>query len=66
VLQEQYGADITDYRKARPKGLTRHGILAVLERPVFGGSVLDPSVITRPDLNNPDVGHAALTGPSRP
>lgn len=65
VLQERYGADITAYRKARPKGLTRHGILALLERAVFGGSVLDPSAMTRPDLNNPDVGHAALTWPSR-
>lgn len=66
MRQEHYGADITAYRKARPKGLTRHGILAVLERAVLGGSVLDSSVMTRPDRNNPDVGHPALTWPSRP
>lgn len=66
TLQERYSADIAAYRAARPKGLTRRGVLAVLERAVFGGSVLHASVMTRPDLSNAEVGHPALHWAGRP
>lgn len=38
------------YRKLRPKGLTREGIFAVVERVLFSGAFGSKSV-TKPDLN---------------
>lgn len=57
-LQHDYAADIPTYRAARPKGLTRHGIAALLERLVFGGAL--GLRMTTPNLNLPDVQYPPL------
>lgn len=41
------------YRKAHPGGLLRGGILAVVERAMFGGTVLGGLKMAKPDLNLP-------------
>lgn len=68
LLQDGCGADLARYRRERPKGLTRDGILQLLERAVFGGSPLGGTTMTRPDLSQPDVGVPWLdwAPPARP
>lgn len=61
LLQHQYGADLRRYLAARPRGLTRRGVVALLERALYGGTVLDAVQMRAMDLVNPDLGHPALT-----
>jgi hypothetical protein len=49
------------YRKERPSGMSRRGILATFERLVFSGPDKAPLL----NLNMPDVGHEPL-GPWEP
>lgn len=48
------------YRKARPHGLTRNGLVAMLERAMLGGSFLNPVAMARPDLNDQEIGYPAV------
>lgn len=51
---------VPQYRKAHGRGLTQHGVLAWIERIMFGGVPLVGGVkVTRPDLNA-EVSHPPL------
>lgn len=60
VLQQEFASDVRLYRRGRPKGLTREGILSVVSRAMFGGTILGGLPMAKPNLNEPDVGHPAL------
>jgi hypothetical protein len=60
VLQEVYGSDPRAYRRGRPHGLTSQGVLAVVERAIFGGGPIGGIVMTRPNLNEPGIGYPPL------
>ncbi len=69
LLQDRYNANLGIYRRERPRGLTRDGIMALLERAVFGGSPFGAGpALTRPNLNQDDVGVPWMdwTEPTRP
>lgn len=55
-LQDDCHAHVALYRQEHPKGLTRDGVLAMVNRAVFGGSPLAAKLPT-PDLNEPDVAY---------
>lgn len=57
---ERIGDAMRRYRAAHPRGLTRDGLVALVERAMFGGSPLDNLAMTKPDLNQDDVGHPDL------
>ena len=50
------------YRQARPRGLTKDGFQAMIERYLVGGSVMGGGkpVMHTPDLNNAEVSHPEL------
>jgi hypothetical protein len=60
LLQEVHDADLRAYRAARPRGLTRGGLLVLLERALFGGTPLSGPVMPLPNLDEPDVHYAPL------
>lgn len=53
---------LRDYQRAHPKGLTRYGLIALIERATFGGSVLDPTAMAAPELDDNEIGYALLDG----
>lgn len=54
LLTEEYGTDVRRYRQARPFGLTREGVSAVVMRLVLGGvPLIGGRPMARPDLNAP-------------
>jgi hypothetical protein len=60
LLMNRYGMDVTAYRRARPRGLTREGITAMVLRLAFGGvPILGAPRMGRPGLDAA-VGHAPL------
>ena len=60
-LQDDYGADVRAYRAARPYGLTRDGIAAIVARVMFGGvPLIGGPPMPLPELNDPDVHHEPL------
>jgi len=59
LLQERYGSDPKRYRRGRPFALTTQGIVAVVNRVIFGG-VLGTAPMTLCDLNEPGVGYPPL------
>lgn len=50
-LQDDYGSDITHYLRNRTRGLTKVGILAMLERAMFGGTAIGGRKMPTPELN---------------
>lgn len=61
LLTDEYDADIRRYRAARPFGLTRDGIAALVARAMFGGiPMISGRKMPLPNLNEPDVGHTPL------
>jgi hypothetical protein len=48
------------YKRENPKGLTRYGLIALLERATFGGSILDRVAMARPDLGDVEIGYPLL------
>lgn len=60
VLADPKGKTLQQYRKRFPKGLTREGLVAVVERATFGGTMLDRVAMARPDLNDPEIGYDVL------
>lgn len=60
LLDREHGADPRRDRRARTRGLTRDGIASLIERVMFGGSVLGGQPMPRPNLNDPDIGYAPL------
>ncbi len=53
------------YRQRHPGGLTKAGLLAVVQRYMFGGTPLTGFAMTRPDLNEPGIS-APGTAPWNP
>lgn len=51
---------LREYRRRRPRGLTREGLVAIAERALFGGTPLDPAKMGNPDLSNSDVYYEPL------
>lgn len=64
IAQEDSGrdtaADLAEYRRRSPLGLTREGIGVLMNWAVFGGSPLGGDVMPKPDLNEPGIGHQPL------
>lgn len=58
-LQSDCGASIPEYRKRNPRGLTKEGIMAILNRALYGGTPLGPASMPTPNLNEP-VSHDPL------
>lgn len=48
------------YRWENPRGLTRDGIKAMLQRLAFNGTPLDAMQMATPNLAQPDIGHPDL------
>lgn len=48
------------YREHRPNGLVREGLIAIMERGLLGGTVLNPVAMARPDLGDKEVGYPAI------
>lgn len=62
VLDNPGGDPFKLYRQQHPRGLTRAGLLAVVQRAMFGGMpVIGGLEMTRPNLNEPGV-----SGPDLP
>jgi hypothetical protein len=55
MLQDDYDADPKKYQAARTRGLTRKGIVAMVNRIMFGGASM-----AKPDLNTPGICHTPL------
>lgn len=53
------------YRKARPNGLLREGLIALMERAMLGGTVLNPVAMARPNLADTEIGYPAIDRPPR-
>lgn len=51
---------LQDYKKQHPKGLTRNGLVSLVERSVFGGSSFDRVAMSTPDLNDVEIGYDVL------
>jgi hypothetical protein len=51
---------LKDYKQQHPKGLTRDGLVALVERSVFGGTGLDRVKMALPDLNDTEIGYDVL------
>ncbi len=60
LLNRDHEGDTRAYRRARPRGLTRDGIAAVVSRALFGGTPLGGAPMARPDLNDLDIGYEVL------
>lgn len=54
------GNTFSEYRKQRPKGMTRRGLSVIVERAVFGGTPLDRVAMAQPDLSDSEVGFPLL------
>jgi hypothetical protein len=57
IAEENPGEDALGlYRRRHPRGLTRGGLLAVVERALLGGTpLIGAPEMTRPDLNEPGI-----------
>ncbi len=53
------------YRKQRPNGLLREGLVAIMERAMLGGTVLNPVAMSRPNLADEEIGYPAIDRPPR-
>jgi hypothetical protein len=51
---------LQQYRKARPNGLTREGLITLAERAMLGGTILNPIAMARPNLGDEEIGYAAV------
>jgi len=51
------GQALKEYRRQRPNGLTRSGLIALVERAVFGGTALDRVAMGQPDLVDAEIGY---------
>lgn len=48
------------YRRERPNGLLREGLVALMERALLSGSALNPVAMIRPNLGDIEVGYPAI------
>lgn len=59
-LQDDCGVDLRLYRRRHPRGLTRQGAMALVERAVFGGTPVGGRKLPKPDLNDVAVQYEPL------
>jgi hypothetical protein len=48
------------YRKQRPNGMTREGLIALAERAMLGGTILNPIAMSKPNLADAEIGYPAV------
>lgn len=48
------------YRKQRSNGLAREGLIALMERAMLGGTILNPIAMSRPNLGDEEIGYPAI------
>lgn len=60
ALENPGGPTLKTYRKQHPKGMTREGLVSIVERTVFGGTGLDVVPMATPDLNDTEIGYDVL------
>lgn len=60
AIADPKGKTLQQYRRARPNGLTREGLISVMERAMCGGTILNPVAMARPDLGDEEVGYPAI------
>lgn len=60
VHADPHGNSLKTYRAKRPNGLTRIGLVAIVERSMLGGTVFDPVKMALPDLRDPEIGYALI------
>lgn len=65
VLQAE-GGTVREYRRRWPRGLTKDGLGVILNRAVFGGTMVGGKAMTKPNLNDPEVGYEDAVGPWPP
>ena len=53
------------YRKQRPNGMTHSGLIALVERAMFGGTILNPIAMSRPNLGDEEIGYPGVDRKSR-
>jgi hypothetical protein len=51
---------LQEYKQQHPKGLTRNGLVELVERFVFGGTGLDGVAMSTPDLNDTEIGYDVI------
>lgn len=54
------GPALKAYRRLHSKGLMREGLIALVNRAVFGGTGLDRVAMSTPDLNDTEIGYDVL------
>jgi len=54
------GPTLKTYKKTYPKGMTREGLVSLVERSVFGGTTLGGVAMSLPDLNDTEIGYDVL------
>lgn len=58
---EPKGNSLRTYKQQRPGGMSRMGLIEIVERFMFGGvELIGGAKMTKPDLNDREVGHAPL------
>lgn len=65
AFQCECRSDLKTYRAQRSSGMTREGLLSLVERAMFGGTCFGGTAMSKPDLNEPDVQHPRLPWPPR-
>lgn len=48
------------YKQQHPQGMTRDGLTAIVERAMFGGTSIGGLKMSKPNLNDPEVGYSKL------
>jgi hypothetical protein len=65
-FQNECGGDLKDYRKRWPRGLTREGIMEIVNRHLYGGvPMMGYKPMSTPNLNEP-VSHTEAVGEWEP
>lgn len=54
------GPTLKTYKKQHPKGMTRDGLVSLVERSVFGGTSIGGVAMASPDLNDVEIGYDVL------
>lgn len=60
IADPQSKKTLANYKKQHPKGLTRFGLVSLVERSIFGGTGLDSVKMSTPDLNDTEIGYGVL------
>ncbi len=65
-FQNECGGDLKEYRRRWPRGLTREGIMQIVNRHLYGGvAFMGFQPMSKPNLNEP-VSHTDAVGEWEP